>query len=131
TACPTSGEPYRDKPRIYLDRADFESQEANAFMLFEDGSIEARWDGETHRLTVDGPLEYTSPALRARLDVETFDLLDAARGDAAVEGQTLSLDRAADMFVLLRGLQASAPHLPRVAVDGAIGTWVRHPGYEG
>ncbi len=35
TFCPTAGEPYRDKPRLYLDRAEFEAQSDNAFMLFD------------------------------------------------------------------------------------------------
>ena len=35
TACPTSGDPYKDKPRVYLDRADFEAEKDNAFMLFD------------------------------------------------------------------------------------------------
>ncbi len=55
TACPTSGEPYRDKPRLYLDRADFEAQADNAFMLLDDGAIEGRFGGETHRLSMNGP----------------------------------------------------------------------------
>ncbi len=55
TACPTSGTPYRDKPRLYLDRADFEAQSSNAFMLLGDGVIEARFDGETHRLSIHAP----------------------------------------------------------------------------
>jgi len=36
TFCPTAGEPYRDKPRLYLDRPEFEAQEDNAFMVFRD-----------------------------------------------------------------------------------------------
>ncbi len=126
TACPTSGEPYRDKPRLYLDRADFEAQGDNAFMLFADGSLEARWDGETHRLSVNGAVEYTSPALTARLDTETFELLGSTLGSGAVDA--LALDRAADMFVLLRGLHGSMPHLPLVS-DAGTGTSVSHPGY--
>ena len=50
TACPTSGRPYVDKPRLYLDRADFEAQASNAFMLVGDGTIEGRFDGATHRV---------------------------------------------------------------------------------
>ena len=54
TACPTSGRPYLDKPRLYLDRADFEAQASNAFMLVGDGAIEGRFDGATHRLAALG-----------------------------------------------------------------------------
>ena len=74
TACPTSGKPYVDKPRLYLDRADFEAQASNAFMLVGDGTIEGRFDGATHRVQrgEDGPLEYTTPGFRALLDRSTF-----------------------------------------------------------
>ncbi len=53
TFCPTSGAPYRDKPRLYLDRDDFEAQEDNAFMIFRDGdswSIDSRRNGTTEHL---------------------------------------------------------------------------------
>jgi putative selenate reductase len=129
TACPTSGDPYRDKPRLYVDRADFEAEQDNAFMAFADGAIEGRWNGETHRLSVNGAVEYTSPSLTARLDVETFALLEAKASDGTVDGQALSLDPAADLFVLLRGLGASMPHLPLVADEPGAGTRVPHPGY--
>ncbi len=129
TACPTSGDPYRDKPRLYLDRADFEAQRNNAFMLFADGAIEARWDGETHRLSVDGDVDYTSPSLGARLDAETFALKEATPREGSVVGQSLSLERAADMYVLLRGLRGSMAHLPVVVDAPVTGSRVRHPGY--
>ena len=128
TACPTSGDPYRDKPRLYLDRADFESERDNAFMLFADGAIEGRWNGETHRLSVNGAVEYASPAFTARLDTDTLDLLEATAVDGAASGE-FSLNPAADMYVLLRGLRGSMPHLPVVADAVVGGTRVRHPGY--
>ena len=128
TACPTSGDPYQDKPRLYLDRVDFEAEKDNAFMVFADGSMEARWNGETHRLSVNGAVEYSSPSFSARLDVETFGLLEATVGADAVEGQSLSLTPAADMFVLLQGLQGSMAHLPVMADQ--VATTVDHPGYE-
>ena len=37
TFCPTAGAPYRDKPRLYLHRDDFEAQADNAFMVSRDG----------------------------------------------------------------------------------------------
>jgi NADPH-dependent glutamate synthase beta subunit-like oxidoreductase len=128
TACPTSGDPYKDKPRLYLDQADFEAEKDNAFMMYADGSIEGRWNGETHRLSVNGSVEYTSPSFSARLDSDTFGLLEATAGAGTVEGQALSLEPAADMLVLLRGLQGSMAHVP-VMTDEA-GTKVDHPDYE-
>jgi putative selenate reductase len=130
TACPTSGNPYQDKPRLYLDRADFEAEKDNAFMVFADGSIEGRWSGETHRLAVNGAVEYSSPSFSARLDTESFGLLEATVADGTVKGQALSLSPAADMFVLLQGLQGSMPHLPVMATDAGSGTKVPHPRYE-
>ena len=127
TVCPTSGDPYKDKPRLYLDRTDFEAEKDNAFMVFEDGSMEGRWNGETHRLSVNGAVEYSSPSFSARLDAETFGLLDARVVPGILEGQSLSLAPAADMFVLLRGLQGSMAHLP--AMTGETGTKIGSPGY--
>jgi putative selenate reductase len=126
TVCTRSGQPYRDKPRLYLDAADFDSQADNAFRLLADGSIEARWSGETHRLSMNGVVEYTSPAVTARFDAGTFELLEARRGPAVVDGDTLTLDRAADMLVLLRGLDGSMPHLPRATAK--VGTRNTDPG---
>ncbi len=152
TFCPTSGEPYRDKPRLYLDREDFEAQEHNAFMLIRDGAdpgievIEARWSGETHRLEVAsrgagagdgrGDLRYTSPAFSARLRAADLGLVDTEAGSGARDGQELSLVPCASMFVVLEGLSESMPHLPwapptstRVGAP-VSGTRVGHPGYE-
>ena len=130
TACPTSGDPYKDKPRLYLDRADFEAEKDNAFMMFADGSIEGRWNGETHRMSVNGAVEYSSPSFSARLDSGTFGLLEATPGQGTVDGQALSLGPAADMFVLLRGLQGSMAHLPVMSKNGASHARIEHPGYQ-
>jgi putative selenate reductase len=135
TFCPTAGEPYRDKPRLYLDREDFEAQQNNAFMLIRDGDaavMEARWDGDTHRIELNGDLRYTSPALSARLDPTDFSVLEATPGKAAADGQNLSLAPCASMYFLLRGLSESMPQLPWAAPPGAAspGTRVDHPGYE-
>ncbi|MGI9610535.1 MAG: putative selenate reductase subunit YgfK, partial [Acidimicrobiia bacterium] len=35
TVCPTSGEPFVDKPRLYLNRDEFEAEDDNAFMMFD------------------------------------------------------------------------------------------------
>ena len=77
TACPTSGTPYLDKPRLYLDRADFEAQASNAFMLLGDGVMEARFAGRTHRISVNGRIEYEAPGFRATLERDTFALVEA------------------------------------------------------
>ena len=133
TFCPTAGEPYRDKPRLYLDRAEFEAQETNAFMVFQEAdqwAMDARWQGETHRIELNGKLDYQGPLFSARLDPDTFepeqiDAVEGARGEAV-----LSLEPAAEMYVLLNGLKQSLPQLPtalttEIAAKGKIA----HPGY--
>ncbi|MFH2071605.1 MAG: FAD-dependent oxidoreductase, partial [Actinomycetota bacterium] len=123
TFCPTAGVPYRDKPRLYLDRGDFEAQSDNAFMVFrgDTPAIEGRFGGETHRIESNGSLTYRAPGLTATIDPATWEILDA-RGDAAGE---VSLRSAADLYVLLTGMSTSAPQLP----GAGPGTRIGHPGY--
>ena len=131
TACPTAGRPYRDKPRLYLDAADFEAEESNAFRLLGDGVIEGRFAGATHRLErTDGRLTYAAPGLRAVLDRATFAMLEAEPTDGGLAsedrpaGAPFSLEPAAVLATLLAGLGASAVHLPTAA---AVGTATRVP----
>jgi putative selenate reductase len=123
TACPTSGVPYRDKPRLYLNLDDFSQEDDNAFMLFEDGSIEGRFAGATHRLSVNGVIDYAGPDVAATLDVATFAVIDASVAD----GITVSLEPAAVMYTVLQGIAGSMRHLPRVPVTGSSGTFVADP----
>jgi NADPH-dependent glutamate synthase beta subunit-like oxidoreductase len=127
TACPTSGRPYVDKPRIYLDRGDFEAEKTNAFMMFDDGSIESRVDGETHRMVLNGVVEYSSPAFHARLEAGTLNLIEATPIGDRTDGEAFSVRPAADMYVVLKGLTGSMAHLPAM---GPAGTSIPHPGYE-
>jgi len=84
TFCPTSGAPYRDKPRLYINRDDFAAQQDNAFMIFHDGDnweIDARYNGATRHLKLNAPQ----------------DIADAQH---------------AAMYTLLKGMQQSTPFLP-------------------
>jgi putative selenate reductase len=123
TACPTSGSPFRDKPRLYLDRADFMAQETNAFMELGDGVMEGRFGGQTHRISVHGRIDYRAPTFRAVLEPASLGLIEATPTGAA-EGEALSLEPAAVMATLLAGLSRSMPHIP-VAAEG--GTFVQQP----
>jgi putative selenate reductase len=125
TFCPTAGEPYRDKPRLYLDRAEFDAQQDNAFMAFgpeaagavNGWAMDARWGGTTHRIELyengDGRrLDYRGPAFRARIDPASFQIEDIEAAAAAENAKSLSLEPCAAMFVLLQGIRVSVPHLP-------------------
>ncbi|MBT8086738.1 MAG: hypothetical protein KJO46_01830, partial [Gammaproteobacteria bacterium] len=102
TFCPTSGRPYRDKPRLYLNRRDFNEQQDNAFMVFHengDWSMDGRFDGSTHHIDLPG--------------------------DGACD------PRAAAMYTLLRGLRRSTAFLPTAMADAMVETSkIAHPGYE-
>ena len=91
TFCPTSGRPFRDKPRLYVDRDEFDAQRDNAFMIFKDGkrwSMDARHGGETYHIDSDAEPSVSEPY--------------------------------ATMQQLLSGIAASAPDLP-IAARGSDG----------
>ncbi len=114
TFCPTSGRPYQDKPRLYLDRTEFDAQRSNAFMLFERGDawgMRGRFGGTTHEIVLNATLDYSSPQLSAHIAAADFSL-QSTRLTGANEGDTLSLEPAAVLHVLLKSLRSSLPHLP-------------------
>jgi putative selenate reductase len=89
TFCPTSGRPFHDKPRLYLNRSEFEAQDDNAFMVLKNGNawaMDARFQGQTHRLELDATYDDVAPY--------------------------------ADMHILLQGIVNSVPHLPTAIIEG-------------
>jgi NADPH-dependent glutamate synthase beta subunit-like oxidoreductase len=114
TACPTSGAPWRDKPRLYLNRADFEAEGSNAFLLLGATAMEGRFDGSTHRIDVGSSIRYQSPTLAASLNPETLALLEAT-SVGPTGSSIVSLEPAAAMKTLLSGLSRSRPHLATVS----------------
>ena len=137
TFCPTAGEPYQDKPRLYLDRSEFLAQKENAFMVFREAkhwSVEARWQDETHLIELNGELNgklnYQGPLFSAVLDTKTFEPRWIEATARARDDDLLSLVPAATMYVLLNGLRRSLPHLPYALAAGAESTGkISHPGY--
>ena len=128
TACPTSGKPYQDKPRLYLNREEFNAEASNAFMMKKDGDtavLLSRFDGETHQMSINGAVEYSSPTVAATFD-DSFELVSATPGDAVADGEAVSLIAAATMFAVWKGLDQSMPQIP---VAGDAGTKIEHPTY--
>ncbi|MBI2893171.1 MAG: FAD-dependent oxidoreductase [Deltaproteobacteria bacterium] len=103
TFCPTAGLPYRDKPRLYLDRADFEAERDNAFRLRPD-RILGRFAGETHELEMAADVVYRSPDLEAHLEEGTLRLLSVKALRSASVGR-LSLRPAAILYALHEGIR--------------------------
>jgi putative selenate reductase len=126
TACPTSGKPFEDKPRLYLNREEFEGQQSNAFMMKRDGdvvTVEGRFDGDTHHLSINGSVEYTSPAATASFDgALTFQSASPRAGVPNTD--EVSLEPAAVMYAIWKGLETSMPEVP-LATDG--GTRIQEP----
>ena len=115
TFCPTAGAPYRDKPRLYISRSEFEAQSDNAFRLFRDQGtwgLQARWGGLTHEIALNHDLRYRAPGWSVELDARSFAVRKAQADKTVPEGGTLDLAPCAAMFALLRGIRDSASHLP-------------------
>jgi putative selenate reductase len=123
TACPTAGRPYVDKPRLYLDEADFAAQPDNAYRILGVGAIEGRFAGATHRLERrpgEPTCVYEAPGLRVVLDAATFAALDVAV-TGTLEPDERSLVPAAMLAAILDGITRSTPHLPTAAARaGAV-----------
>jgi putative selenate reductase len=120
TACPTAGRPYVDKPRLYVDAADFAAESDNAFRIADDGAIEGRFGGATHRLDRrpgDPTCVYWAPGLRAVLDSTTFAVLEV-EATGPVEPGERSLTPAAVLAALLAGISRSVPYLPSAGEAG-------------
>ncbi|MCB9474990.1 MAG: FAD-dependent oxidoreductase [Candidatus Delongbacteria bacterium] len=103
TFCPTSGDPWKDKPRLCLTEASL-AQEENGVLLQGD-LIRARGaKGESRLQRRKDRLEYTAPGVEASFDPENFTLLDAHLD--CPEGAPVSLRRAAELWLLLEELSA-------------------------
>jgi putative selenate reductase len=132
TACPTAGRPYVDKPRLYVDAADFAAEPDNAYRLLGDAAIEGRFGGATHRLDRrpgDPTCVYWAPGVRAVLDATTFEVLEV-EATGPVEAGERSLAPAAVLAALLAGVTGSVPHLPTAEppideVEGSTGAGTR------
>jgi putative selenate reductase len=114
TFCVHQGEPYRDKPRLYLKESDFEQETDNAFIIErgEGGwAIRRREGGQVSRLYVadaTGTMDYEDERVRASLSpdfqIETLGLKGEFEG-------TLTLRGAAEMAVILKGITTSLSFL--------------------
>jgi putative selenate reductase len=102
TFCPTSGAPYRVKPKFYLSQKSFENEQ-NGYMLV-DGVLKARADGELATLSrQEDHLIYETGDIRARLNLKTFTAEEATSISDA-DGP-FDLRHAAQMAVMLTALK--------------------------
>jgi len=102
TFCPTSGAPYRVKPKFYLTPKSFENEQ-NGYM-FVDGALKARVDGELETLTRPADhLIYETRDIRARLNLNTYAAEEATF--LAGAGGPVDLRHAAQMAILFTALK--------------------------
>jgi putative selenate reductase len=115
TFCVHRGRPYADKPRLFLDRHDFEQESDNAFWVERgaEGWTIYRREGarETHLHLAGQTGEMTFEAhlyrvvLSPGFHVRTMELKQEFDGSSSLTG-------AAEMAVILRGIISSMPFLP-------------------
>ena len=109
TFCVHQGRPYADKPRLFLREADFRLEEDNAFLI-ADHTIRRREKGQEARLRMqDGAFIYENEWVRVSLS-ENWEIRRSEL-KKVFEG-VLSLQEAAEMAVLLKGIAASLSFLP-------------------
>jgi putative selenate reductase len=118
TFCPTADRPWRDKPRLYLNRDDFDAQTDNAFMLLiHDGGrgIQARSDGVLCQLMeTEDRLQFTSPSLSLTMDSRTLAVLGLEARGGSFDAPPVRASQLAAMIVLHRSFAVSAPEFPLV-----------------
>jgi putative selenate reductase len=113
TFCVHNGKPYLDKPRLFLEEADFQQEENNAFRVERNGAgwtIRRREGGQESRLILDtGAWVLENENLK--LDLSLVFEIQAMELKAPFDGM-LSLTGAAEMAVILKGVIGSLPFLP-------------------
>jgi putative selenate reductase len=108
TFCVHQGKPYADKPRLFLQRSDFELEMDNAFYI-EGDTVWRREGGQESRLTVQGK-GFTFENAHVRLGLLPSWEIGESVAKEPFEGM-LSLKEAAEMAVILAGVSALLPFL--------------------
>lgn len=108
TFCVHQGRPYLDKPRLFLDRTDYEREEDNGWHV-EGNTIWRREAGRESQLSsIAGRMVFENAQIRAVLAAD-FALLELET-KAGCEGSQ-SLGAAAEMALILEGVTGSLPFL--------------------
>jgi putative selenate reductase len=108
TFCVHQGKPYTDKPRLFLEEVGFEAEDDNAFLIKE-YTIRRREGGVESRLSLqNGTLVYEDAYVRVKL-TDSFHIEEMGLNQS-FEG-TRSLQGAAEMAAILKGVVQSAPFL--------------------
>ena len=105
TFCPTSGAPYKDKPRFWIDREGFDEAKDDRFRMEQAGDrllLEARLHGATHWLERQADvIVYRTEAWTARFQRASLDFLGVELLRPLSEGRALDLSPCATLVALL------------------------------
>jgi putative selenate reductase len=103
TFCPTSGAPYKEKPRFWIDPEAFEESKRDAYR-WQGSALEAKLGGQLHRIepVADG-VEYRNPELHLRFSPKGLEIISFG---ALAEGTRLDLKPFAFLLVLLQSRDA-------------------------
>ncbi|MFC2078080.1 putative selenate reductase subunit YgfK [Candidatus Bipolaricaulota bacterium] len=108
TFCVHPGEPFRDKPRLFLHREDFEADAELAFYIEAD-ALRRREAGRESVLTrISSGYGFDFGPIHVTLDADGS--IENTACEAPFEG-IVSLRPAIEMIVLFEGIRSSAPHL--------------------
>ncbi len=108
TFCVHQGEPFRDKPRLFLQKDDFEQETDNAFYI-AGTTVWRRDGGKRSTLSVDSnTIAFENALVRVSLSPD-FTILRTELKEP-FEG-TLSLREAAEMALIFKGVTGSLPFL--------------------
>jgi putative selenate reductase len=108
TFCVHQGKPYLDKPRLFLNRGDWEAEADNAFHI-EGNTLWRREGGQESRLCwQDDVITWENEALRVALSPD-WEVREMVLKEPF--GGWVSLREAAEMAVILRGVQSSLAFL--------------------
>jgi putative selenate reductase len=116
TFCVHTGEPYREKPRLFLRRDDFALQNDNAYFFESETAgwtIRKRAGGRESRLKSvqgAGEIAYENDLVRTEFSNAGFTV-KAIELKRPFPGE-ITLTEAAEMYVIARGLAASLAFLP-------------------
>jgi len=121
TFCPTSDRPWRDKPRLYLHRGDFDAETDNAFMFItHEGArgLQAKFGGALHQLIEDdGNLRFTSPLIDLHMEEKTLTLTSSATLGESRDYHLVESDHLGAMIILYRSFAESMPEFPVVEIN--------------
>jgi putative selenate reductase len=106
--CVHPGKPYTEKPRLFLQRSDFEGEDDNAFTI--EGSTIWRLEGGRQSTLSADPNGITFENAQVRVNLSPDFTITGMELKEPFEG-TFSLREAAEMALILQGITSSLPFL--------------------